>query len=90
MQKITRNRNDNFLFRNFDPRRATAEDRKAVEKLLRDKANSFEPAVAQRASAAAAPLATWVKANVKFSHVLVKVKPLEEEQNKLHRYLRAF
>ena len=63
----------------------SAESRKSVEKLLRERANSFEPAVAKRASAAAAPLASWVKANVKFSYVLVKVKPLEEEQNKLQR-----
>ncbi|RXG65468.1 Cytoplasmic dynein 2 heavy chain 1 [Armadillidium vulgare] len=61
--------------------------RKAVETLLKNKANSFEPAVAKRASAAAAPLAAWVKANVKFSYVLIKVKPLEEEQNALQKNL---
>ena len=39
--------------------------------------------VAKRASAAAAPLASWVKANVSYSKVLEKIKPLEDEQNGL-------
>lgn len=34
---------------------------------------------AKRASAAAAPLAAWVKANVQYSHVLEKIQPLETE-----------
>jgi len=40
---------------------------------------------AKRASTAAAPLAAWVKANVKFSYVLEKIAPLEGEQNKLKK-----
>ena len=36
----------------------------------------------------AVPLAAWVTANVKFSYVLEKVKPLENEQRKLSRNLR--
>ncbi|XP_037796301.1 LOW QUALITY PROTEIN: cytoplasmic dynein 2 heavy chain 1-like [Penaeus monodon] len=47
----------------------------------------FDPVVAKRASTAAVPLTAWVKANVKFSYVLEKVKPLEQEQNKLQRNL---
>lgn len=35
---------------------------------------------AKRASAAAAPLAAWVKANVQYSHVLERIEPLEREQ----------
>ncbi|XP_068211563.1 cytoplasmic dynein 2 heavy chain 1 [Palaemon carinicauda] len=73
--------------RNYDPRNVSPEGRKNVERLLTERAQSFEPAVAKRASAAAAPLAAWVKANVRFSYVLQKVKPLEEEQNKLERNL---
>ncbi|CAL4059761.1 unnamed protein product, partial [Meganyctiphanes norvegica] len=73
--------------RNFDPRHVSPDARKSVEKLLQDRAKSFDPAVAKRASTAAAPLAAWVKANVKFSYVLTRVKPLEEEQNKLQRNL---
>lgn len=34
---------------------------------------------AKRASAAAAPLAAWVKANVQYSHVLERIQPLETE-----------
>ncbi|ROT63098.1 hypothetical protein C7M84_019029 [Penaeus vannamei] len=73
--------------RNYDPRSVAPESRKAVEKLLRERADSFDPVVAKRASTAAVPLTAWVKANVKFSYVLEKVKPLEQEQNKLERNL---
>lgn len=76
----------NYPSRNYDPRSVAPESRKAVEKLLRDRADSFDPVVAKRASTAAVPLTAWVKANVKFSYVLEKVKPLEQEQNKLQRY----
>ncbi|XP_063840903.1 LOW QUALITY PROTEIN: cytoplasmic dynein 2 heavy chain 1-like [Scylla paramamosain] len=73
--------------RSYDPRDVTSENRRSVEKLLKERSDSFNPAVAKRASAAAAPLAAWVKANVRFSYVLEKVKPLEQEQNKLQRNL---
>lgn len=36
---------------------------------------------------AAAPLAAWVVANVKFSSVLEKIEPLENEQAQLERYV---
>lgn len=42
--------------------------------------------MAKRASTAAAPLASWVKANVKYSEVLEKIEPLEQEQEKLQRW----
>lgn len=35
----------------------------------------------------AGPLAAWVTANVKYSRVLEKIRPLEEKQNKLKRNL---
>lgn len=35
---------------------------------------------AKRASAAAAPLAAWVNANVQYSHVLERIQPLEKEK----------
>lgn len=75
------------FYRNYDPRDVTSDNRRSVEKLLKERADSFTPAIAKRASAAAAPLATWVKTNVRFSYVLEKVKPLEQEQNKLQRYV---
>ena len=72
----------------FDARRISPKDRQVVEKLLKERANSFEPAVAKKASSVAVPLAAWVTANVKFSYVLEKVKPLEQEQKKLSRNLK--
>uniref|UniRef100_A0A8C7E017 Dynein cytoplasmic 2 heavy chain 1 n=1 Tax=Oncorhynchus kisutch TaxID=8019 RepID=A0A8C7E017_ONCKI len=43
---------------------------------------------AKRASAAAAPLAAWLKANVQYSHVLERIQPLEREQAGLLENLR--
>uniref|UniRef100_A0A672GCW4 Dynein cytoplasmic 2 heavy chain 1 n=1 Tax=Salarias fasciatus TaxID=181472 RepID=A0A672GCW4_SALFA len=43
---------------------------------------------AKRASAAAAPLAAWVKANVQYSFVLERIEPLEREQAGLMENLR--
>lgn len=36
---------------------------------------------------AAAPLAAWVRANVKYSYVLERIQPLEAEQSKLQKNL---
>ncbi|XP_064610087.1 cytoplasmic dynein 2 heavy chain 1-like isoform X3 [Liolophura sinensis] len=72
----------------FDARRITPEIRKSVEDLLKKTKGSFEPQNAKRASAAAAPLAAWVTANVKFSYVLEKIEPLEKEQAGLLRNLQ--
>jgi dynein heavy chain 2 len=72
----------------FDARKVDPRNRVTVEKLLKERSNSFEPAAAKRASGAAAPLAAWVMANVKFSYVLEKVRPLEQEQSKLQRNLK--
>ena len=74
---------------NFDARKITPDVSSKVEDLLRRKANSFEEKVAKRASAAAAPLAAWVVANLSFARVLQKIKPLEDEQNRLESGLRA-
>ena len=72
---------------NFNPRTIGTENRESVEKLLKKNAESFEPENAKRASAAAAPLSQWVKANVQFSKILEKIVPLEAEQDKLKRSL---
>ncbi|XP_063237932.1 cytoplasmic dynein 2 heavy chain 1 [Bacillus rossius redtenbacheri] len=74
--------------RSLEARRITAESRQAVEKLLRDKSESFDARNARRASAAAAPLAAWVSANVRYSRVLEKIRPLEAEQSRLQGGLR--
>ena len=69
----------------YDPRNVVPENRDAVEKLLRQKADSFTQENAARASQAAGPLAAWVIANVKFSKVLEKIRPLEDKQNKIKK-----
>ena len=73
---------------NFDARRVNPKNREIVEALLEEKSNSFDPNVAKKASSVAAPLASWVLANVKFSYVLDKIKPLEQEQARLQRSLK--
>ncbi|CAE8588983.1 unnamed protein product, partial [Polarella glacialis] len=64
---------------NFDPRAIDPQVRLDVEKLLKEKANSFDHATIYRVSVAAAPLAKWVVACVRYSSVLVRVKPMEEK-----------
>ncbi|XP_077984893.1 cytoplasmic dynein 2 heavy chain 1-like [Glandiceps talaboti] len=72
----------------FDARKVTRDIREGVEELLRKNGASFEDKNAKRASAAAAPLASWVRANVKFSYVLEKIEPLETEQAHLRKNLQ--
>ena len=64
---------------NFDTNRITDDIRRNVAKLMKKKAASFEEAVITRASVAAAPMAAWVKANIKYSLVAEKVMPLQRE-----------
>ncbi|XP_074649972.1 cytoplasmic dynein 2 heavy chain 1-like [Tubulanus polymorphus] len=71
----------------FDARKISPEIRSGVEELLKKCKDSFEPKVAKRASAAAAPLAAWVKANVQYSYVLERIEPLETEQTQLKKNL---
>ncbi|XP_073414467.1 cytoplasmic dynein 2 heavy chain 1 isoform X2 [Dendrobates tinctorius] len=72
----------------FDVRNITKEIRESVEELLAKNHTSFDAKNAKRASAAAAPLAAWVKANVQYSHVLEKIEPLEKEQAALQANFR--
>ncbi|XP_064157010.1 dynein cytoplasmic 2 heavy chain 1 isoform X2 [Anguilla rostrata] len=72
----------------FEARNVTHEIRESVEELLHRNKASFDPKNAKRASAAAAPLAAWVKANVQYSHVLERIQPLEKEQSGLMENLR--
>ena len=65
---------------NFDARKINPEIRESVQELLEKNKKSFDPGVAKRASAAAAPLAAWVRANIRYSYVLEKIEPLEQEQ----------
>ena len=63
---------------NFDAHRVTPRNREIVKKMLKEKEEVFEHKNALRVSVAAAPLAAWVKANVKYSLVLEKIAPLEK------------
>jgi dynein heavy chain 2 len=74
--------------RAFDPRRINTKARNQVETILDSRKASFTKEAASRASAAAVPLAAWVSANVRYSYVLEKIKPLEQEQNRLHTNLK--
>ncbi|XP_063823748.1 cytoplasmic dynein 2 heavy chain 1-like [Ostrinia nubilalis] len=51
--------------------------------------NSFEPATAKRASAACAPLAAWVRANLAYAAAAARVRPLQAQQARLHKNLVA-
>ncbi|KAF5303585.1 hypothetical protein FQR65_LT08186 [Abscondita terminalis] len=75
--------------KSFDASRITGENREAVRKLISNRGDSFDPKNAKRASVAAAPLAAWVIANVRYSAVLENIKPLEREQNKLKQNLAS-
>ncbi|QDZ22651.1 heavy chain of dynein [Chloropicon primus] len=68
---------------NFDARQITLPVRERVEALLQQKGRSFEHAVIYRVSVAAAPMAAWVKANIKYSHVLERIAPLERNLHEL-------
>ncbi|XP_017051507.2 cytoplasmic dynein 2 heavy chain 1 [Drosophila ficusphila] len=75
--------------RSLDPARISPENCEAVERLLLAKGDSYESKNAKRASAAAAPLAAWVQASVRYSRVIQSIKPLEREQNELQKNLNA-
>ncbi|NXK72907.1 DYHC2 protein, partial [Amazona guildingii] len=72
----------------FDARNIPKEIRESVEELLSKNGPSFDPKNAKRASAAAAPLAAWVNANVQYSHVLERIQPLEKEKADLEANLK--
>ena len=79
MKKFLGNRGVKDEILTFDAHRISGEMRKEVAKLLKNKASSFDAATITRVSVAAAPLAAWVKANIKYSVVLEKIQPLEAE-----------
>jgi dynein heavy chain 2 len=89
MRKFLGNRGVKEEILNFDARRITKEMRTLVSKLLKNKASSFEHANIYRVSVAAAPLAAWVKANIRYSLVLEKIEPLEDQLNEAKAALDA-
>ncbi|TPX62627.1 hypothetical protein PhCBS80983_g00247 [Powellomyces hirtus] len=72
---------------NFDARNITKQVRESVGELLKQKKDSFEEATIKRVSVAAAPLATWVKANLQYSSILEKIQPLEADLARLTKSL---
>lgn len=73
--------------RSLNPSLISPENCADVERLIEMKSESFDYKNAKRASAAAAPLASWVVACVKYSKVVQSIKPLEREQQELQRNL---
>ena len=74
---------------NFDSRKITPEIREGVMEIVNQKSQSFEHATIYRVSVAAAPLAAWVKANLEYSAVLVKISPLMEANDQLQAELES-
>lgn len=73
--------------RSLNPSLISPENCAEVERLIEMKSESFDYKNAKRASAAAAPLASWVVACVKYSKVVQSIRPLEREQQELQRNL---
>ena len=65
MKKFLSNRGVKDDILNYDAKRISSELRKNVAKLLKKKPASFDDANIQRVSIAAAPMACWVKANIR-------------------------
>jgi dynein heavy chain 2 len=75
---------------NFDAGQVSNKTRAKVNKLIEAKPMSFEAAAIANVSRATAPLAAWVKANVRYSEVLLKIEPLTNELNGLVDKLQKF
>jgi len=79
MKRFLGNRTVKDEILNYDARAITPQVRKDVSDLVKSRAASFEPANIQRVSVAASPMAAWVVANIRYSEVLEKISPLENE-----------
>uniref|UniRef100_A0A803YLT1 Cytoplasmic dynein 2 heavy chain 1 n=2 Tax=Meleagris gallopavo TaxID=9103 RepID=A0A803YLT1_MELGA len=74
----------------FDARNIPKEIRESVEELLSRNRTSFDPKNAKRASAAAAPLAAWVTANVQHCYkISINLKKTEGRKRKLEDLLNS-
>ena len=72
---------------NYDARGVTPGLRKKVDKIINENPSSFDYNTIYNVSRATAPLASWVKANVKYSEVLLKIEPLTSELDGLLKKL---
>ena len=75
---------------NFDTSTITKGTRYTVNKHLKAKGDSFKPEVISRSSLAAAPMAAWVIANIKYSEVLESIAPLTDELKEIEKSLAEF
>jgi dynein heavy chain 2 len=75
---------------NFDASSVTNSMRSRVNKLIEKAPMSFDAANIANVSRACAPLAAWVKANVMYSEVLLKIAPLTNELEGLTAKLERF
>ena len=73
----------------FDARKITPEIRAKVIDAVRKNRSSFEQERIMHVNKSCAPLASWVKANIKYSVVLDNVKPLEMEKARATQQLKA-
>ncbi|KPA81036.1 putative dynein heavy chain [Leptomonas pyrrhocoris] len=67
----------------FEVNNVTADIRRRVDKLLRERAAFFKPETIQRASVAAAPMAEWVKAMLEYSTIMERIAPLTQQLEQL-------
>ncbi|VDN60499.1 unnamed protein product [Dracunculus medinensis] len=72
---------------NFDARQITSEINAKVSTLVNSKKASFNQKNAKRASAAAAPLAAWVCANLQYASILNQIAPLERNKSEIMRQI---
>lgn len=73
------------VHRCLDASQISAEAVQSIQRLLQRRGASFEQAAARRASAACAPLAAWVRANLDYALALARVQPLQDQQRLLLR-----
>jgi dynein heavy chain 2 len=79
MKKFLSNRGVKEDILNFDAARMSPDIRKNVGRVMKKNPNSFEAANIARVSQAAAPMAAWVKANIRYSVVVDQIEPLQRE-----------
>lgn len=72
---------------NFDMKTASKASINAVNKVVRNNADCFEQDRIRRVSRAAAPLAKWIQANIKYSEVCTKMEPLMKAVENANRSL---
>lgn len=72
---------------NFDMKTASKASIHAVNKVVRNNADCFEQERIRRVSRAAAPLAKWIQANIKYAEVCTKMEPLMKAVENANRSL---